>query len=461
MSDNAHILVIDDEKNYLLVLQTLLEDEGYAVTAISDPETALAFVQESEVDVVVTDMKMPGISGVEVLMQVKKMSPHVPVLIMTAFGTIESAVETMKYGAFDYITKPFSNDELLLSIHNAVELSKTHRQYRLLQEAMQERFGVHTLVGRSKNIVAIRQKIERTAPGRTSVLITGETGTGKEMAARAIHLASPRKDMPFVAVDCTSLLPNALERELFGAETPSSADGAHALQRGRVEQADGGTLFLDELGALSPELQVKLLRLLQDRSFLRVGGTTPVDVNVRVVVASTKDLQKLVEEGTFREDLYYRVNVVELHMSPLRERREDIPLLVAHFVDKIRQDNNMTEQKSFSTQALNYLTGYDWPGNIRQLENIVENCMVLVPGQVIGGEDLPAEIRDEESQFKSAVDLLPVQLDLADTLKKMEAAIIRRALVRADLVQVKAAELLNISKSLLQYKLKKYGITGH
>lgn len=461
MSDNAHILVIDDEKNYLLVLQTLLEDEGYAVTAISDPETALTFVQESEVDVVVTDMKMPGISGVEVLMQVKKMSPHVPVLIMTAFGTIESAVETMKYGAFDYITKPFSNDELLLSIHNAVELSKAHRQYRLLQEAMQERFGVHTLVGRSKNIVAIRQKIERTAPGRTSVLITGETGTGKEMAARAIHLASPRKDMPFVAVDCTSLLPNALERELFGAETPSSADGAHALQRGRVEQADGGTLFLDELGALSPELQVKLLRLLQDRSFLRVGGTTPVDVDVRVVVASTKDLQKLVEEGTFREDLYYRVNVVELHMSPLRERREDIPLLVAHFVDKIRQDNNMTEQKSFSTQALNYLTGYDWPGNIRQLENIVENCMVLVPGQVIGGEDLPAEIRDEESQFKSAVDLLPVQLDLADTLKKMEAAIIRRALVRADLVQVKAAELLNISKSLLQYKLKKYGITGH
>ena len=461
MSDNAHLLVIDDEKNYLLVLQTLLEDEGHTVTAISDPETALAFLQESEVDVVVTDMKMPGISGVEVLMQVKKMCPHVPVLIMTAFGTIESAVETMKYGAFDYITKPFSNDELLLSIHNAVELSRAHRQYRLLQEAMQERFGVHTLVGRSKSIMAVRQKIERTAPGRTSVLITGETGTGKEMAARAIHLASPRKDMPFVAVDCTSLSFSAFDRELFGTETPSSADGAQALQRGRVEQADGGTLFLDELGALSPELQVKLLRLLQDRSFLRVGGTTPVAVDVRLVVASTRDLQKLVEEGAFREDLYYRVNVVELHMAPLRERREDIPLLVGHFVDKIRQDNNMTEQKSFSTQALNCLTGYDWPGNIRQLENIVENCMVLVPGQVVGEEDLPAEIRDEEFQFKSAVDLLPVQLDLADTLNKIEAAIIRRALVRADLVQVKAAELLNISKSLLQYKLKKYGITGH
>ncbi len=460
MSESAHILVIDDEKNYLLVLQTLLEDEGYTVTAINDPETALAFLQESEVDVVVTDMKMPGVSGMEILRQVKKQLPHIPVLIMTAFGSIESAVETMKYGAFDYITKPFSNDELLLSIHNAVELAKAHRQYRLLQEAMQERFGVHTLVGRSRNIVQVRQMVERAAPGRTTVLISGETGTGKEMAARAIHLASPRKEKPFVAVDCTSLSADALDRELFGSETPSSA-GSPAIRRGRIEQADGGTLFLDELAALSPDLQVKLLRVLQDRKFERVGGSASIDVDVRFVMATTHDLQQKVAEGSFREDLYYRVNVVQIHMQPLRERREDIPLLVAHFVDKIRQDNGMTEQKSFSTQALNYLTGYDWPGNIRQLENIVENCVVLVPGTVIGEEDLPAEIRDEESQFKSAVDLLPVQLDLADTLKKIEAAIIRRALVRADLVQVKAAELLNISKSLLQYKLKKYGITGH
>ena len=203
------------------------------------------------------------------------------------------------------------------------------------------------------------------------------------------------------------------------------------------------------------------MRVLQDRSLQRVGGTQTINVDVRFCMATTCELQKKVEEGVFREDLYYRVNVVQLHMSPLRERREDIPLLIAHFVDKIRQDNNMTEVKSFSTKALNYLTGYDWPGNIRQLENIVENCMVLVPGQVIDEEDLPAEIRDEESQFKSAVDLLPVQLDLVATLNKIEAAIIRRALVRADLVQVKAAELLNISKSLLQYKLKKYGITGH
>lgn len=457
---NAHILIIDDEKNYLLVLQTLLEDEGYTVTALSDPETALAFLQESEVDVVVTDMKMPRITGLDVLERVKKQWPYIPVLIMTAFGTIESAVETMKYGAFDYITKPFSNDELLLSIHNAVELAQAHREYKLLQEAMQERFGLHTIIGRSTGISQVKLMVERAAPGRTTVLITGESGTGKELVARAVHLGSPRKDKPFVVVECAALTGDALEKELFGQETASSA-GTPAIRRGRVEQADGGTLFLDDMAALTPDLQVKLLRLLQDRRFERVGGSTPIEVDVRFVMATNTDLAKKVEEGTFREDLYYRVNVVQIHLPPLRERREDIPLLVAHFVAKFTADNNMKQQKSFSTQALNYLTGYDWPGNIRQLENVVESCMVLVPGNVIEEENLPAEIRDEESQFKSAVDLLPVQLDLADTLQKIEAALIRRALVRADLVQVKAAELLNISKSLLQYKLKKYGITGH
>lgn len=457
---NAHILIIDDEKNYLLVLQTLLEDEGYTVTALSDPETALAFLQESDVDVVVTDMKMPRITGLDVLERVKKQWPYIPVLIMTAFGTIESAVETMKYGAFDYITKPFSNDELLLSIHNAVELAQAHREYKLLQEAMQERFGLHTIIGRSAGISQVKLMVERAAPGRTTVLITGESGTGKELVARAVHLGSPRKDKPFVVVECAALTGDALEKELFGQETASSA-GTPAIRRGRVEQADGGTLFLDDMAALTPDLQVKLLRLLQDRRFERVGGSTPIEVDVRFVMATNTDLAKKVEEGTFREDLYYRVNVVQIHLPPLRERREDIPLLVAHFVAKFTADNNMKQQKSFSTQALNYLTGYDWPGNIRQLENVVESCMVLVPGNVIEEENLPAEIRDEESQFKSAVDLLPVQLDLADTLQKIEAALIRRALVRADLVQVKAAELLNISKSLLQYKLKKYGITGH
>ncbi len=460
MSENAHILIIDDEKNYLLVLQALLEDEGYSVTALSDPETALAFLQESEVDVVVTDMKMPRITGLEVLEQIKKNWQHIPVLIMTAFGSIESAVETMKFGAFDYITKPFSNDELLLSIHNAVELAQAHREYQLLQEAMQERFGLHTIVGRSKAISQVRLMVERAAPGRTTVLFTGESGTGKELAARAVHLGSPRKDKPFVVVDCAALKGEALEREIFGSETDSAA-GAPAIRRGRIEQAEGGTLFLDDLGALPMEIQLKLLRVLQDRKFERVGGSTAIEADVRFVMAASSDLAAKVADGSFREDLFYRVGVVQIDMPPLRERREDIPLLVASFVAKFTADNDMKQQKSFSTQALNYLTGYDWPGNIRQLENVIESCMVLVPGNVIEEENLPPEIRDEESQFKSVVELLPVQLDLADTLQKIEAALIRRALVRAELVQVKAAELLNISKSLLQYKLKKYGITGH
>ena len=407
MSDKSHILVIDDEKNYLLVLQTLLEDEGYTVTAISDPETALAFLAESEVDVVVTDMKMPKVSGREVLQHVKKSWPYIPVLIMTAFGSIESAVEAMKYGAFDYITKPFSNDELLLSIHNATELARAHRQYRLLQEAMEERYSVHQIVGRSRAIRDVLVMVDRAAPSRSTVLITGESGTGKELVARAIHYASPRKEKPFVSVNCMALNPGVLESELFGHEK-GSFTGAVAMRRGRFEQADGGTLFLDEIA----------------------------------------------------DDLYYRLNVVQIPLPALRERREDIPLLVAHFMDKVARENDMPAKK-FTTEALNYLSGYEWPGNIRQLENVVESCMVLVPGTVIDVDNLPAEIRDEDSQFKSAVDLLPVQLDLADTLEKIEAALIRRALVRADLVQVKAAELLGISKSLLQYKLKKYAITGH
>ena len=459
MSERSHVLIMDDEKNYLLVLQTLLEDAGYAVTAISDPETALAFLGESEVDVVVTDMKMPKVTDREVLQRVKKKWIHIPVLIMTAFGSIESAVEVMKHGAFDYITKPFSNDELLLSIHNAVELSRVHRQYRLLQESMEDRYGVHKIVGRSRAIRDVLVMVDRAAPSRSTVLITGESGTGKELVARAIHYSSHRKDKPFVSVNCMALNAGVLESELFGHEK-GSFTGAVAMRRGRFEQADGGTLFLDEIGELTQDLQVKLLRVLQERRFERVGGSEPVDVDIRVVAATNKDIAGLVAKGLFRDDLYYRLNVVQIPLPSLRERREDIPSLVAWFVEKVISENSMPS-KSFSTEALNYLTGYEWPGNIRQLENVVESCLVLVPGPVIGVDDLPPDIRDEEAQFKSAVDLLPVQLDLADTLEKIEAALIRRALVRAELVQVKTAEYLGISKSLLQYKLKKYGITGH
>ena len=459
MSDISHILVIDDEKNYLIVMEALLKDAGYEVTALNDPEMALHFLDESEVDVVITDMKMPKLSGKEVLQRIKKSWPDLPVLIMTAFGSIESAVEAMRYGAFDYITKPFANDELLLSVHNAVELSKAHRQYKLLQESLEERYRTHHIIGKSKAIRNTLSIVDRVAVSRSTVLITGESGTGKELVARAIHFSSPRKEGPFVSVNCMAFNSGVLESELFGHEK-GSFTGAVATRRGRFEQADHGTLFLDEVGELSMDLQVKLLRVLQERVFERVGGTEPISVDIRVVAATNRDLAKMVEEGTFREDLFYRLNVVQIHIPPLRERREDIPLLIAHFTEKIAEDNGIPT-KSFSPEAQNYLTGYDWPGNIRQLQNVLEGCMVMVPGPVIGVDDLPPEIRGEESQFKSSVDLLPVELNLADTLDKIEAALIKRALVRADFVQAHAAELLGISRSLMQYKLKKYNITGH
>ncbi len=459
MSEQTHILLLDDEKNYLLVLEALLVDAGYAVTALNDPETALAFLEDSEVDVVITDMKMPKISGREVLENVHKNYPHVPVLVMTAFGSIESAVEVMKFGAFDYITKPFSNDELLLSVQNAAEMARVHRRYRLLHENLEERYGLHQIIGKSKGIRAVLSMVDRAAPSKSSVLITGESGTGKELVARAIHFASPRKDGPFVSVNCMAFNAGVLESEIFGHEK-GSFTGAVAMRRGRFELANGGTLFLDEIGELSHDMQVKLLRVLQERKFERVGGTEEITVDIRVVTATNKDLLQEVEKGNFREDLYYRLNVVHLNLPPLRERREDIPLLVAHFAEKLCKENGLPA-KTFTPQALDTLCAYEWPGNIRQLENMVERCIVMAPAERIDVQDLPPEARDEETQLKSAVDLLPVELNLADTLDKLEAALIRRALARADFVQVKAAELLGLSKSLLQYKLRKYGITGH
>ena len=458
-NEQASLLVLDDEKNYLLVLEALLLDAGYQVTALNDPETALAFLDESEVDVIITDMKMPKLSGKDVLEYAKRDYPHIPVLVMTAFGSIESAVDIMKMGAFDYITKPFSNDELLLSVQNASELAKVHRRYRLLHENLEERYGLHQIIGKSKGIRNVLQLVDRAAPTKSNVLITGESGTGKELVARALHFASPRKNGPFVSVNCMALNPGVLESELFGHEK-GSFTGAVAMRRGRFELASGGTLFLDEIGELSHDMQIKLLRVLQERKFERVGGTEEVEVDIRVVTATNKDLQQEVEKGNFREDLYYRLNVVHMTLPPLRERREDIPLLLAHFVEKIATENGLPRKK-IRPEALEYLSGYEWPGNIRQLENIVERCMVMVSGDTIAVADLPPEVKDDEAQLKNALDMLPVELNLADTLDRLAAALIRRALVRADFVQVKAAELLGISKSLLQYKLRKYGITGH
>jgi len=456
---SSNILVLDDERNYLLILETLLGEAGYDVTALNDPELGLAFLEESEVDVVITDMKMPRVSGREVLEHVKRNYPHIPVLIMTAFGSIESAVETMRLGAFDYITKPFSNDELMLSMSKAVQLAKVQQQYRLLRETLEERYSLHKIIGKSNAMRRVLEMIDKAAPSRSTVLITGESGTGKELAARAIHFASPRKDGPFVSVNCMALNPGVLESELFGHEK-GSFTGAVAQRRGRFELADHGTLFLDEVGELSADLQVKFLRVLQEQTFERVGGAREIEVDIRVVAATNTDLLAAVKQGGFREDLYYRLNVIQVHMPSLRERREDILPLAVHFLRKYAEENQKRVM-GISPEAMGYLTGFEWPGNVRQLQNVMERCVVLASGETLGVEDLPPEVRDEEAQFKGAVDLLPTRLNLADTLEKIEAQLVRRALARNDFVQVKAAQSLGVSKSLLQYKLKKYNLTGH
>ncbi|MFP4316851.1 MAG: sigma-54-dependent transcriptional regulator [Desulfovibrionales bacterium] len=455
---SSHVLVIDDEKNYLLILETLLQDAGYTVTTLNDPELAIAFLEESEVDVLITDMKMPGMSGQEVLEQVKRKYPYIPVMIMTAYGSIDGAVEAMRCGAFDYIAKPFSNDELMLSVNKANQLAQAEQRNRLLRQDLEERYGLHKIIGRSRPMHQVLGMVDRVAASRSTVLLTGESGSGKELIARAIHFSSGRKDAPFISVNCMALNPGTLESELFGHEK-GSFTGAVAKKKGRFELADGGTLFLDEIGELTPDIQVKLLRVLQERVFERVGGTQPVKVDIRLIAATNKDLKAAVEDGSFREDLFYRLNVVQIDMPPLRERREDIPLLASHFLQKYTKENEKNVS-AFSPETMEYLSAYEWPGNVRQLENVVERCVVLSSGEIITVDELPAELRDEEAQFKSAVDLLPVRINLGETLEKIEAALIRRALARSGFVQVKAAESLGVSKSLLQYKLKKYKISG-
>ena len=362
-------------------------------------------------------------------------------------------------GVFDGTGKLRYLEGLIMDISEQkfqeLELKEENRQ---LKASVSNLYGLGNIVGKSEAMRQVYNLILKAAETDTNVIIYGETGSGKDLVAKAIHEFSARKGN-YVPVNCGAIPEQLLESEFFG-HTKGAFSGAHANKEGYIGAAHNGTLFLDEIGTMPLYLQVKLLRVLQERRFERVGGSEEIEVDIRIVAATNKDLMPLVQAGTFREDLYYRLNVVHIPIPPLRERREDIPLLVAHFAEKAAKENGIPP-KTFSTEALNHLSGYEWPGNIRQLQNVVERCLVLVPGDVITLEDLPAEIRDEEAQFKSAVDLLPVQLDLADTLERIEAALIRRALVRADFVQAKAAELLGISKSLMQYKLKKYSITGH
>jgi two-component system NtrC family response regulator len=449
------VLIVDDEKNYLVVLEALLGPEGYEIMTVDNAQAALGLIQETDLDLVITDMKMPGMSGMELLEAAKKIRPEMPVIMMTAYGTIEMAVEAMKKQAYDYITKPFQNEELKLTVRKALQNHRLIKENRLLSEALSDRYQYGNIIGKSKPMLEIYDLIRKVAQSRATVLITGPSGTGKELIAKAIHYDSPRKGRPFISVNCGALTETLLESELFGHEK-GAFTGAISMKKGRFELADEGTLFLDEVGEMPPSLQVKLLRVLQEMEFERVGGTKTIRVDVRVLSASNRNLKEDVAEGLFREDLFYRLNVIHIEIPPLRERKEDIRLLVQHFIDKYRQDEGK-EKIELAPETWKALYNYPWPGNVRELENVIERAVVLNSGALIEFADLPPEFSEKPQELDIDLFISP-DAELQPTLEKIEEKLIRRALMQANNVQAHAAEMLGITKSLIQHKMKKYNI---
>jgi two-component system NtrC family response regulator len=449
------ILIVDDEKNYLVVLEALLGPEGYEIITTDNARDALRLVRESDLDLVITDIKMPGMNGMVLLEECKKIMPELPVIMMTAYGTIEMAVEAMKNQAYDYITKPFQNEQLKLTVKKALDNYRLIKQNKLLSEALSDRFKFGNIIGKSKPMIEIFDSISKLAQARASVLITGPSGTGKELIAKAIHYNSPRKDRPFISVNCGALTETLLESELFGHEK-GAFTGAVAMKKGRFELSDRGTLFLDEIGDMPPPLQVKLLRVLQEMEFERVGGTRTIKVDVRVLSASNRNVKEDVANELFREDLFYRLNVMNIEVPPLRERIDDIPLLVKHFIEKYRGDEGKSKIE-LSPDVWKILYNYSWPGNIRELENVIERAVVLNPGGLISLEDLPEELAGAEVEF-DVERFIPPNVPLSEALEQIEEKLIRRALAQCNNVQSHAAEMLGITKSLIQHKMKKYSI---
>jgi two-component system NtrC family response regulator len=452
------ILVVDDEVNYLTVMDALLGEAGYEVLTAGSAIEAVKIAGASDLDLILTDMKMPKMSGIELLDEVHRLYPDLPVMIMTAYGTVEKAVMAMKKGAFDYILKPFKNEEILVTIAKALEHRHLILKNRLLNQELDKKYGFPNIVGESRVMQDILALVKRVAQSRATVLITGESGTGKELIARAIHLCSTRASKSFISVNCAALTETLLESELFGHERGAFTH-AVAMRKGRFELADTGTLFMDEVAEMSQALQVKLLRVLQEMEFERVGGTRTIKVDVRVVAASNRNLKDEVEAGRFREDLFYRLNVVHLHLPPLRQRQEDIPLLASHFITKYVQEN-LRDKTRITPEALKLLTQYAWPGNVRELENVMERAVILCSNNTITPQDLPAELAPSVPESKLEIDrFIPLHTPLPEALDTIEEQMIRRALEKSGQVQVRAAEILGITKSLLQYKLKKYHLT--
>ncbi len=396
------ILIVDDERNYLLVLEALLSEEGYQVITAEDARKGLELLHENDLDVVITDMKMPGMDGLELMERVRLLQPDLPVILMTAFGSVEKAVEAMRKGAFDYILKPFKNEELKLTISKAIDHYHLIKQNRLFARELQGKYHFGNIIGKSQQMQRIFDLVEKVAPTKANVLITGDSGTGKELIARAIHYNSPRKDQPFISINCGALPETLLESELFGHER-GAFSGAISQRKGRFELAHEGTLFLDEISEMSPPLQVKLLRVLQEMEFERVGGSQTIKVDVRIVAASNRNLKEEAESGGFRSDLYYRLNVVHVYLPPLCERPDDLALLVNHFLGKYAKENDQG-LIAISPGAMERILDYHWPGNVRELENVIERAIILSDRHEIQIKDLPPELRDFHAKPEASPD---------------------------------------------------------
>lgn len=446
------ILICDDEKNIRSGLGMAMELEGYETLEAADGLEAWNLLNKHPVDLVITDLRMPKHSGEELLKRIMGSYPRMPVIILTGHGTIETAVEAMRNGAIDFFTKPVDLDRLSLVVKKGLganDLYMEHEQLKAEVENLKARNKYGKIIGKSQKMVAMMEVINQVASTKASVLITGESGVGKELVADAIHALSTRSKGPFIKVHCAALSESLLESELFGHEK-GSFTGAVAQKKGRFELADGGTIFLDEIGEIDAATQVKLLRVLQERQFERVGGEKPISVDVRIVCATNKDLQKEIEKGNFREDLYYRLNVVHLEVPPLRERKDDIPLLMTSFLTQYKEENNRNVD-GFSAQAKRALLSYDWPGNIRELRNCIESCVVLSRGPVIELEDLPLQV----TRVQNSTQLC---FEVGITLEEAEKQLIISTLTLCGGNKTKAAEVLGIGRKTLHRKLQEYHI---
>jgi len=448
------VMVVDDEENIRLVLKTFLRRQGYEVEVAGNGEEALAMVETFGPDFILTDVRMPKLGGLDLLSTLKAKGDEATVIVMSAYGNVDLALEAMQAGAYDYVQKPFKNEEVLLTLRKAEERERLKRENRALRQEVLKESNFENMLAKSGAMQKVFRTIDKVADFKTTSLITGESGVGKELVARALHYRSDRKDMPFVAVNCGAIPENLLESELFGHKRGAFTD-ANADRAGLFEQADGGTLFLDEIGELPLPLQVKLLRVLQEETVRRIGDVKDTDIDVRITAATHRDLSAEVEAGRFREDLYYRINVMHIPVPPLRERREDIGLLLDHFIE--RNNNRLgTSIRGINPEARRILMSYPWPGNVRELENTVERAMVLAESEILSEADLPERIREARDPIR--LQLESGELSIKKTSRIIEEVLIRRALTQTKGNRTRASHLLEISHRALLYKIKDYGI---